>query len=123
MARLYLGYNERGLVVSKNVRIGSTGQPLVLLDQYEAEPVVLDFTAYLQPGETILSAVGTALACTATVTVASPLINLTLGNVTSWVDGDVTLIITFSSAAVLSQVIKVRRKNRVDDEQRLTDYV
>jgi hypothetical protein len=118
-------FNERGPVVYKNVRMDTTGEPLILIDKSEVSRLLLDFTAYLGAGETISSATIAADAVTAAIVVASPLITLTFSGATSWStgSGNAVVLVTFSSGDVESINLRVRQTNRYDDETLLPDYV
>lgn len=120
--RRYIGVTDAGPVVLHNVRRDDTGEPLLLIDQDAVETVRMNFSAWLETGETITSASVTAENCTASTSTATPNIDITLSAVTSYTDGKVTVIATASSGSVWRGIVRVRRTRRYTDEQRFRDY-
>jgi hypothetical protein len=115
-------FSPRGATTFLNVRKDRTGEPLLHLDQDEVKTLVLDFTDYLDPGETVSSATATAESVTCTPTTSSPTVSLALSAAASPDLGQVTVIVTFSSGNKWRGIIRVRRTDRFTDEALVSDY-
>jgi len=125
MARRYIGFTKRGPAVFRNVRKAETGEPLVTLDENEADDVVLDFQGYLETGETVSSATITANGVTAAVATTSPKVTLTLSEANKFnITGRVEVVVTMSSGTKWRGYVRVRRRSRymTADYDELTDY-
>lgn len=122
MARHYIGFTERGATVFKNVRKDLTGEPLILMDEDEVKSLVMDFTDYLEDGETISSASATAKSVTCTASTDSPTVTLALSAAQNTYDGSVTIVVTLSSGNKWRGIIRVRRTDRFTDEALMDDY-
>lgn len=122
--RHYLGISASGSTVYRNIRTDETGEPLLLIDEGVTQRLLVDFSDWLETGETIASVTATGNGCTVTASTSSPQTTLTISNVNNHHDGDITLIATSSTGEVFRQVIRVRRTNRYKDEALvLSDYV
>lgn len=118
--RHYLGVSPQGIATLRNIRLDVTGEPLLLLDENAIAKLRVNFSDYLESGETISSATATANGCTVSTSTSSPNVTLTISE--STYDGKITLTVTTSTSEVFTQVIRVRRTQRVGDEL-LPDYV
>lgn len=123
MARHSIHFTPRGATTFHNVRKDLTGEPLLLLDEDEVKTLTLDFTDYLDSGETISSASATAKSVTVSTATSSPTVTLTLSAAQSHSDGSVTLVVIFSSGNKWRGIIRVRRTDRFTDEALMDDYV
>jgi hypothetical protein len=121
--RQFIGVTPKGPTTFVNVRRDETGEPLLFLDKDEVTKLRVNFTDWLESGETITSATVVARNCTASLATSSPNCDITLSAATSRSDGDVTLKVTSSTAQVWRGVIKVRQTNRYGDESTVMDYV
>jgi hypothetical protein len=83
----------------------------------------LNFADWLEGAETILAVTVTANACTATHTLTSPNLDITVSNATSINDGKITVVATSSTGDAYRGIIRVRRTNRFGDERQFMDYV
>jgi len=125
VTRAYVGFTTRGPTVFRNVRKAQSGEILVTLDENEAKDLQLDFTGYLETGETVSSATVEPEGVTATVATTSPNVTLTLSEATKYdLSGKIETIVTFSSGEKWRQLIRVRRRSRykTDVYDNLTDY-
>jgi hypothetical protein len=120
--RQYIGISPMGPTVLRNIRKDDTGEPLVLLDENAIAKVRINFADWLEGSETIESASVTAESCTISTSTASPNIDLTVSDATSYTDGKITLEATSSTGEVYRGVIRVRRMSRYNDEQSRRDY-
>lgn len=111
-------------MVLRNVRRASTGEPLVLLDENAVTQLELDFTDFLETGETISSASVTYTGVTGSTSTSSPRVTLTLSAATAYTDdaGKATYVVTFSSGEIFRGILRVRRTSRYADEQVFRDY-
>lgn len=116
--RYYLGIGPQGPSVLYNVRMDETGEPMILLDEGATKKVRVNFADWLDAGETITAATAATSSCTASTTVSSPNVDITLSNATSAYYGSVVLLATSSSGEVYRLTIRVRRTGRYMDEQR-----
>lgn len=124
MTRHYLGISARGSTVFRNVRKDETGEPLLLIDQDAVVKLTIDFSDWLESGETISSVSATGRSCTISVSTTSPRTVITISAVTSNHDGDITVIATASTGEIYREIIRVRRTNRYTDEALVFgDYV
>lgn len=123
MTRHYLGIGTDGPNTFRNVRKDETGEPLLLIDQDAVTTLQINFSDYLETGETIASATATGKSCTLDTVVTSPNITIEISSVTNYCDGSITLVATMSSGEVYRGIIRVRRTNRYSDEAlTLGDY-
>ena len=120
MARRKIGYSPRGPAVYRNVRRSFDGQIQVLLDEDEIDDLELDFTGFLEAGETISSVTVTPEGVAVTSTLSTPKITLNLSEATQ-VDstGKVVAIITLSSGEIWRETIRVRRPTFYMDTKRI----
>lgn len=124
MTRHYLGISSRGPNVFRNVRLDSTGEPLLLIDQDEIARLTIDFSDWLEPGETLSSVSATARNATISSSLSGDQAVITISDVTSYHDGDITVIATASTGEKWRGIIRVRRTNRYTDEAMFYgDYV
>lgn len=123
MTRHVIGFTSQGPNTLRNVRKASTGEPLVHLDQDEIKVVRLDFTDYLDDGETISSATTTAYNCACSASTSSPSVALTISAATAYdLMGRIVLVVTMSSGETWRGTIRVRRTSRYDDASHGADY-
>ena len=125
MSRLFVGITHRGPSTLRNVSLSETGEPEVLLREGEASTLTLDYTEWLESGETISSAPIVAEQVTASIgTISTGATNLVvlLSNPTSYDDGKATITVTTTNGAVRKEVIRVRRPSLYGDEQYYRDY-
>jgi len=115
VTRAYLGISARGPTVFRNVRKDETGEPLLLIDQDAIAKLTIDWTDWLESGETLSSVAATARGCTVAVATAAPKTVLTISDVTG-ADGDITVIATSSTGEKDRGIIRVRRTERYTDE-------
>lgn len=121
MARHYIGVASRGITVLRNIRTDKTGEPLLLLDEDEIARVVVNFSGYLETGETISSASIEPTGVTATASTSSPNVTLTVSG--SGYDGKITLVVTMSTGDKWRSIIRVRKTERQGDETLvISDY-
>ena len=118
--RQYIGIGPQGIAVLRNIRADVTGEPLLLLDEDAISKLRINFSDYLESGETISSATASATGCTAAIVTATPNITLTISD--STYDGKITLTVTTSTGDVFVQIIRVRQTQRTGDEL-IPDYV
>lgn len=124
MTRHYLGVSSKGPNVFRNVRRATTGEPLLLLDQDEVARLVIDWSDWLETEETISSISATGRNCTVSTSTSGPQATITISDVTSYHDGDITVIATASTGEKWRGIIRVRRTNREgDDALYVGDYV
>jgi len=124
VTRHYLGISEKGPTVFRNVRMDDTGEPLLLIDQDAVVKLTIDFSDWLETGETLSSVSATARSATISVSTTSPRTVITISAVTSYYDGDITVIATSSTGEKWRGIIRVRRTNREHDEAMFYgDYV
>lgn len=116
MTRHYLGVSSKGPNVFRNVRRDITGEPLLLLDQDEVARLTIDWSDWLETEETISSVSATARNASISVSTTSPRTVITISAVTSFYDGDITVIATASTGEKWRGIIRVRRTNRENDE-------
>ena len=124
--RHYLGISSRGPTTFRNIRMDDTGEPLLLIDENAVVILTIDFAEWLETGETLEDVTATARSCTIDVDFDEdePSFTITISNVTSNHDGDITLMVEASSGAVYRGIIRVRRTNRYTDEALIfSDYV
>lgn len=112
MARHYVGYTPRGATVLKNVR-KEDGYPLLLMEEGETRKVTLDFTSLLETGESVSTATVTASGVTASVSLSSPNVVLTLSSPTAW--GYATITVTLSNSEVIVETVRARQNARAYD--------
>jgi hypothetical protein len=62
--RHYLGISSRGAAVYRNIGRDETGEPLLLIDQDETRKLTIDFSDWLETGETIATVTATGNGCT-----------------------------------------------------------
>lgn len=120
--RRYLGISPTGETVFHNVRRDETGEPLLLVDESAITKLRVNFSDWLESGETITAATATAKSCTVSAATASPNVDLTISAVTSYDQGSITLVATCSNGEVWRSIIRVRRTNRYTDETTYRDY-
>lgn len=124
MSRHYLGISARGPTVFRNIRKDDTGEPLLLIDEDAVVKLTIDYSDWLEEGETISSVSATARSCTISVATTSPRTVITISAVTSNHDGDITIVATASTGEKDRMIIRVRRTNRYTDEALVfSDYV
>lgn len=121
--RHYIGVSSSGPTVLRNIRKDVTGEPLLLLDQDAAARLRINFDDWLETGETISSITATAEGCTMTSALSTPNVTLTISAATNAYTGKITLKATASSGEIWRGIIRVRRPNRLGDEEAFTDYV
>jgi len=121
--RHYIGVSSQGPRVLRNVFKDITGEPLLLVDESAAIRCQVNFSDWLESGETISSASATAEGCTLSTSTASPNVTLTISAVTNTSGGSITLVVTASSGEIWRGIIRVRRTNRYGAELRFRDYV
>ena len=121
--RHYLGISSAGPTVFRNVRRDVTGEPLLLVDQDAACRLRVNFSDWLESGETISSITVSGESCTVSSALSSPNVTLTISAVTNSYDGRITLKATASTGEIWRGIIRVRRPNRYGDEQPFRDYV
>ena len=120
--RHYIGLTNAGETILRNVRRDDTGEPLILIDKDAITKLRVDFTDWLETGETITAVTVTAQSCTVSTSTASPNVDLTISLVTSYDYGTIELVATCSNGEVWRSIIRVRRTNRYTDEQTYRDY-
>lgn len=126
MKRAYIGFTSKGPTILRNIRRAPTGEPLLLLDESAAAKVELDFTDFLESGETISgSASVTYEGVTGSTSTSSPRVTLTLSAATTYdLAGKATYVVTFSSGEIFRGILRVRRTSRyADDVSVLRNYV
>jgi hypothetical protein len=124
VTRYYLGISSSGPNVLRNVRLDETGEPLLLIDQDAIAKITIDFTDWLETGETLSGLTATPRGCEVSVSTSGPKSVLTISEVTSFDDGDITIIGTSSTGEKYRGIIRVRRTARYRDESTLHgDYV
>lgn len=124
MTRHYLGISEKGPNVFRNIRRATTGEPLLLIDQDEIARLTIDFSDWLETEETIASVSATARNATISTSTSGAQAIITISAVTSYYDGDITVIATSSTGEKWRGIIRVRRTNRENDEAAFFgDYV
>lgn len=121
--RHYIGITPSGPTVLRNVHKDATGEPLLFVDQDATTKLRINFSAWLESGQSISSATVTAENCTVSTSTSSPNIDVTLSSVTSYNDGKITILATCSNGEIYRGIIRVRRTNRYTDEQRFRDYL
>jgi len=122
VTRHYIGIAQRGITALRNVRRDNTGEPLILMDPDQVDTLTVNFSEFLNSGETISTATATAEGCTATASTSSPNVTLTISNPSD--DGKITLKATTSASNVFPFTIRVRKTLRYGDEGLLiSDYV
>lgn len=121
--RHYIGLTSAGPTTLRNVRRDETGEPLILIDQDAVSKLRLDFTDWLESGETLSTLTATAEGCTVSTSTSSPTSTLTISAVTSYTDGRITVLATSSTGEKWRGIIRVRRTSRYRDEQQFRDYV
>jgi hypothetical protein len=122
MPRSYLGISPKGPTVFNSVRRGPSGEPQMLIDENAATTLRINFSDWLQSGETITAHTITPEQCTVTATLSSPNLDLVISAVTSYTSGKITFTATSSGGDVYRQVIRVRRPSRFTDESVIQDY-
>jgi len=96
----------------------------LLIDENAVVKLTIDFSDWLESGETISSVSATGRSCTISVSTTSPRTVITISAVTSNHDGDITVIATASTGEIYREIIRVRRTNRYTDEALVFgDYV
>lgn len=118
--RHYLGISPAGPAVFNNVRREDTGEPLLLLDRTAVAKLRVNFSDWLDSGETISSVATTAQNCTVSASTSSPNVDLTISDVTF--DGMITMTVTGSTGLAYTGTIRTRRTNRYGDERSYRDY-
>lgn len=121
--RHYIGVSSQGPRVLRNVVKDITGEPLLLVDEDAAVRCQVNFSDWLESGETISAATATAEGCTLSTSTSSPNVTLTVSAVTNTSGGKITLKVTASTGEIWRGIINVRRPNRYGSEQRFMDYV
>jgi hypothetical protein len=102
MARHYIGYTARGATTLRNVyRDGDT--LLLWMDENEVRKLTLDFSAFLDTGETIAGVAIAADSVTVTESTTSPVIILTISAPTGY--GEIKATVTFTGGAVVVEHI------------------
>lgn len=119
MTRHIVTYTTAGPATYYNVRRDPSGEPLMYLDDDEVRTLRLDLTGYLDDGETVSSISLDPTDVTATSSVSSPYIDLTLSEAGD--TGKIIAVITLSSGAKLRHVIHARRR-KLYAEQISRDY-
>lgn len=120
MARQYLGFDDLGPCVFHGVHKSIDHRPLIFVEEDENREVELDLTGYLESGETISSAdITEAGGVTASASVSSPKVTLTLSGVTD--EGDFVLTITLSTGRKWRDRVRVRNRRRYTRPE-LRDY-
>lgn len=123
MKRAYIGFTSKGPTILRNIRRAPTGEPLLLLDESAVAKVELDFTDFLESGETISSASITYENVTGSTSTSSPRVTLTLSAATAYDNtGKATYVVTTSNSEVFRGILRVRRTSRYTDEQAFRDY-
>lgn len=123
MARHQVKFTPRGPTVLRNVRRAPTGEMMVLLDEDAISKLELDFTDWLESGETVSTPTVDTENVTVSTSTSSPRITLTLSAATSYnLDGKVTISVPFSSGEAWRGIIRVRRTERYMDEDSPRDY-
>lgn len=121
--RYYLGLAPSGeFAIQRGVRIDDTGEPLVLVDQFEVARVRINLSDWLETGETVSSATATNNNCAVSLSTSSPNVDMTISNVASFAYGTSLVTITSSSGDIIAKTIRIRRRNRYTDEQTYRDY-
>jgi hypothetical protein len=118
--RQYIGISNQGPTVFYNVRMDVTGEPMFLVDEDAVSTLRVNFGDWLNTGETISTATIVTESCTASISTATPNVDITISAATS--HGKITLKATASSGDVWRGIICVRRTERYGDEQRRRDY-
>lgn len=118
--RHYLGVSPSGPTVFNNVRKDETGEPSLLIDKDAIVKLRVNFSDWLDSGETISSATATAENCTVSTSTSSPNVDLTVSAVTY--NGQITLVVTSSNSLAYTGIIRTRRTNRYADERTYRDY-
>lgn len=122
--RHYIGISSRGAAVYRNIRRDETGEPLLLIDEDETRKLLIDFSDWLETGETIATVTATGNGCTVTASTTSPQTTLTISDVTGYDTGDIKVLATSSTGETFRTVISARRTNRYKDEALvLSDYI
>lgn len=120
--RYYLGVSPAGPTVFSHIHKDDTGEPLLLVDEGAAKKLRLNFSDWLESGETISSATVTTENCTVSLSTSSPNVDLTISAVTSYAYGRAIVLVTSSTGEIWRQVIRIRRTNRYTEEQKYRDY-
>ena len=120
MARHSIGFTAAGASVFRNVRKTTGGRALLLLDEDDIVDLELDFTRYLEDGESVSSLTATGRGVTVSATLASPKATLTLSKAGR--DGEVDVVATFSSGRAWSDRVLVRNPQRYGEEADRLDY-
>lgn len=89
---------------------------MLLIDENAVVKLTIDFSDWLETGETLSTVTATARSCTVAVATTSPRTVLTISAVTSHHDGDIKIIATASTGEIYREIIRVRRTNRYTDE-------
>lgn len=116
MTRQTVIYTERGPKTFHNVRYDTDGSLVFVLVENSVTNVDLDFTSMLESGETILTAT-TDTSVISNLTVASPLVTMTVTALKDWNEGTIT--ITLSSNEVIQQRIRVETHPPVQKQRYL----
>lgn len=109
MARHYLGYGQSGRKSLHGLHTNQSGQPLLLLEEGEVARIELDFTDYLDGGETISSAAVSNDSITVGVSTSSPKVTLTASVAGAYGRTEVT--VTFSTGDKIVETIEIRNRN------------
>jgi hypothetical protein len=117
--RHYIGVSPQEPATLRHIRRDVTGEPLLLLDKDAIAKILINFSDYLESGETISSATATATGCTAAIATSTPNVTLTVSEATQ--EGSIIVLATTSTSQVWAQTIRVRRTQRIGDEY-LSDY-
>lgn len=104
-----IGYSPSGRKARYGVHLNAKGQPLLLLEEGEAARLVLDFTDYLDGGETVSSASVSNNGISVSASVSSPKVTLTASNAGSFGTTEVTVILSTGDKIV--ETIEIRNRN------------
>ena len=112
MSRYYVGFTQRGPTSLRNVRKAPTGELMMLVEEEEVKVLTLDFTGFLETGETVSSATLSSERVTASAEFSGTSVTLTISESEAYdLLGNITVLVNFSTGRTKRVVIRVRRKN------------
>jgi hypothetical protein len=117
MSRYYVGFTQRGPTVLRNVRKAPTGDILFLIEEDEVKSLQLDYTGFLESGETVSASALASENVTASATVSSPTVTIEISEAEVYdLTGRIVVVTTLSTGRKVRTTIRARRKNNTAEE-------
>ena len=117
MSRYYVGFTQRGPTVLRNVRKAPTGEILFLIEEDEVKSLQLDYTGFLESGETVSESSLSSDNVTASATVSSPTVTIEISEAEAYdLTGRIVVVTTLSTGRKVRTTIRARRKNNTAEE-------